>query len=83
MKNADKRGVELFNLKNDTNEKTNLANKKPGRLMDLQARLAMFAKQSVPPKVKTRPKGFVAPKVRSEKDLLTTRRFACAGSSPP
>lgn len=67
-KNAEKRSAELFNLKSDPYEKTNLADKQPDRLKDLQGRLAVFAKQAVPPKVKPRPKSFVAPKVWGEKD---------------
>lgn len=68
VKNSDKHSVELFNLRDDPYEKTNLADKQPDRLKDLQGRLAVFAKQAVPPKVKPRPKGFVAPKVWGEKD---------------
>ncbi len=68
VKNPDKHSVELFNLRDDPYEKTNLADKQPDRLKDLQGRLAVFAKQAVPPKVKPRPKGFVAPKVWGEKD---------------
>jgi arylsulfatase A-like enzyme len=67
-KNPDKRSVELFNLKNDPYEKINLADKQPERIKDLQARLAVFAKQAVPPKAKPRPRSFVAPKVWGEKD---------------
>jgi arylsulfatase A-like enzyme len=68
VKDPDKRSVELFNLRVDPYEKTNLADKHPDRLKDLQGRLAAFAKQAVPPKVKPRPRGFVAPKVWGEKD---------------
>jgi arylsulfatase A-like enzyme len=67
-KNADKRRVELFNLIDDPYEKTNLADKRPDQLKDLQDRLAAFAKQAVPPKTRPRLKGFVVPKVWGEKD---------------
>jgi arylsulfatase A-like enzyme len=67
-KNPGKRGVELFNLNDDPYEKTNLADKQPDRLKDLQGRLTAFAKQAVPPKARPRPKGFVVPKVWGEKD---------------
>ena len=67
-KAADKEGVELFNLKDDPFEKTNLAEKHPDRVKELQAKLAAFAKQAVPPKAKPKPADFVTPKVWGEKD---------------
>jgi arylsulfatase A-like enzyme len=67
-KNPGKHSVELFNLKDDPYEKTNLADKQPDRLKDLQGRLAAFAKQAAPPKARPRPNGFVTPKVWGEKD---------------
>lgn len=65
---AGKRSVELFNLKDDPAEKTNLADSQPERLKTLQDRLAAFAREAVPPKAKPRPRGFVTPKVWGEKD---------------
>ncbi len=67
-KNAGAKTVELFNLKDDPYEKTNLAEKQPEKLKELQAKLAAFAKQAVPPKTKPKPKDFVTPKVWGEKD---------------
>jgi arylsulfatase A-like enzyme len=63
-----KDALELFNLKDDPHEKTNLAEKHPERLKELQATLAAFAKQAVAPKSKPKPKDFVTPKVWGEKD---------------
>jgi hypothetical protein len=67
-KAADKESVELFNLKDDPFEKTNLAEKHPDRVKELQGKLAAFAKQAVPPKAKPKPVDFVTPKVWGEKD---------------
>jgi arylsulfatase A-like enzyme len=63
-----KESVELFNLKDDPYEKTNLAAKNPAKVTELKSTLAAFAKQAVPPKAKPKPTGFVAPKVWGEKD---------------
>lgn len=60
--------VELFNLKDDPYEKTNLAAKQPERVKELREALAAFAKQAVAPKTKPKPAGFVTPKVWGEKD---------------
>jgi arylsulfatase A-like enzyme len=60
--------VELFNLKDDPYETTNLADREPEKLADLRGRLAAFARQAVPPKAKPRPKDFVSPKVWGQKD---------------
>ena len=62
-----KEQVELFNLRDDPHEKTNLAGKQPERVKDLRARLEQYAKQAIPPKARPRPKGFVVPKVWGEK----------------
>lgn len=59
--------VELFNLKDDPSEKTNLAETHPDKVKELRARYDAYAAQAVPPKNKPRPKGFVAPKVWGEK----------------
>jgi arylsulfatase A-like enzyme len=63
-----KEQVELFNLRDDPHEKTNLASKHPDRATDLRARLEEYSKQAVPPKARPRPKGFVVPKVWGEKN---------------
>jgi arylsulfatase A-like enzyme len=65
---AGKGGVELFDLKADPFEKTNLADKHPERVKELRAKLDALAKQAVPPKAKPRPADFVVPKVWGEKD---------------
>lgn len=62
------KSVELFNLKDDPYEKTNLAAKEPTKLKELQDRLAEFARQAVPPKARPKPRDFVVPKVWGEKD---------------
>lgn len=67
-KNDGKESIELFNLKDDPYEKTNLVDKNPEKVKELQAHLAGFAKQAVAPKSKPQPKGFVTPKVWGEKD---------------
>jgi arylsulfatase A-like enzyme len=65
---AGKESVELFQLKDDHYEKTNLAEKNPEKVKELRAILVGFAKQAVPPKAAPMPKGFVTPKVWGEKD---------------
>lgn len=61
------KGVELFNLKDDPSEKSNLADKHQAKVKLLEEKLAMFAKQAVPPKNRAKPKGFVVPKIWGEK----------------
>lgn len=58
--------VELFNLRDDPYEKTNLAERQPEQRRELEAVLAGFARQAVPPKSRPRPPGFVVPKVWGE-----------------
>ena len=60
--------MELFNRKDDPYEKTKFAAKNPEKARELQAALAGFAKQAVPPKAKPKPNNFVSPKVWGEKD---------------
>jgi arylsulfatase A-like enzyme len=67
-KKAAKAGTELFNLKEDPYEKSNLADKQPEKVRELRAKLAAFAKQAVPPKARPKPADFVTPKVWGEKD---------------
>ncbi len=59
--------VELFDLKADPYEKTNLADKHPDQLAALRARYDGYARQAVPPKGRPRPKDFVVPKVWGER----------------
>jgi arylsulfatase A-like enzyme len=59
-------GVELFDLKADPYETTNLAETRPEKVKELRARYDAYAKEAVPPKARPRPKGFVAPKVWGE-----------------
>jgi arylsulfatase A-like enzyme len=67
-KAVGKESVELFNLKDDPYERTNLADRKPEKVQELKATLAGFAKQAAPPRAKPKPKNFVSPKVWGEKD---------------
>ncbi|MFO0847568.1 MAG: arylsulfatase [Gemmataceae bacterium] len=55
--------VELFDLRADPYEKTNLAEQQPDKVRELRATLAEYARQAVPPKAKPRTRGFVAPTV--------------------
>jgi len=67
-KGAEKAGdeIELFNLAEDPNEKTNLAAGQPEKVAELRARLDAYAAQALSPKSKPDPKNFVAPKVWGE-----------------
>jgi arylsulfatase A-like enzyme len=67
-KKAAKAGTELFNLKDDPFEKTNLAETHPEKVKELRAKLSALAKQAVPPKPRPKPADFVTPKVWGEKD---------------
>jgi arylsulfatase A-like enzyme len=67
-KKDEKASVELFNLKDDPYEKTNLAEKNPEKVKQLRDVLAGFAKEAVQPKAKPKPADFVSPKVWGEKD---------------
>ncbi len=67
-KTDGKESVELFNLKDDPYEKTNLADKNADKVKELKATLAAFAKQAVAPRAKPKGKDFVTPKVWGEKD---------------
>ncbi len=66
-KKDEKESVELFNLKDDPYEKTNLAEKHADKVKELKDKLAGFAKEAVAPKVKPKPADFVSPKVWGEK----------------
>ncbi|MFO0968885.1 MAG: arylsulfatase [Gemmataceae bacterium] len=67
-KKKDKASVELFNLKSDPEEKTNLAEREPERVRELRVRLAAYAREAVPPKATQKGKDFKSPKVWGEAD---------------
>jgi arylsulfatase A-like enzyme len=58
--------VELFNLADDPNEKTNLAESQPKKVAELKAKLAEFSTQAAEPKSSPQQKGFVSPAVWGE-----------------
>jgi arylsulfatase A-like enzyme len=58
--------VELFNLAQDPDEKTNLAEEQPDRVRTLRARYAAIANEAVPPKSRPRQRDFKAPSVWGE-----------------
>jgi arylsulfatase A-like enzyme len=58
--------IELFNLKDDPYEETNLAAQEPAKVKELLARLAKFAEEAVPPKAEPQPESYQAPKVWGE-----------------
>ena len=60
--------IELFNLKNDPNEKNNLADQQPDRVAELRAKLNELAGQAVPPLAKPKAKNFVVPRVWGQAD---------------
>ncbi len=62
-----KETVELFDLKADPYEKTNLAEKHADKVKELKATLAGYAKEAVAPKAKPKPGNFKTPKVWGEK----------------
>ena len=72
-KQADKAGaaaenIELFDLKSDPYEKTNLAQKNPDKVKQLRARLDSYAKAAVPSKLAPAAPGFKAPAVWGEQE---------------
>ena len=60
--------VELFNLREDPTERTNLAEQQPDRVRELRARLQAYAQQAVPPRSAPKRKDFVSPKIWGEGD---------------
>ncbi len=60
--------VELFNLTNDPNEKTNLASANPEKVAELRAKLDQLAAQAAPPKSAPMPKDFKTPRVWGQPD---------------
>ncbi|MBW8884031.1 MAG: arylsulfatase [Planctomycetia bacterium] len=68
-KNKKKNGVEsieLFNIAEDPNEKTNLAAQQPDKAQDLLARLNTYGGAAVPPKSAPKAPDFQTPKVWGE-----------------
>ncbi len=63
--------IELFDLKSDPYEKTNLAEREPSKMADLRLVLDDFARQAAPPKSKPKPKNFVVPAVWGESGSTT------------
>lgn len=62
-KKTARKSVELFNLKSDPYEKTNLADKEPEKLRQLQLKLDSFAAQAITPKAGPIPKNYKAQKI--------------------
>jgi arylsulfatase A-like enzyme len=58
--------VELYNLRDDPYEKSNIAEAQPQKVDELTKRLKAFAEAAAPPKAKPQPKDYVAPKVWGE-----------------
>ncbi len=58
--------VELFNIRSDPYEKTNLAAQQPEKTKELRARLDAYAKAAVPSKQAPAPAGYKAPAVWGE-----------------
>jgi arylsulfatase A-like enzyme len=65
---ARRRGVELFNLAKDPQEKMNLAAKRPEKVRVLRWAYERLSAQAVPPKASPPPKGFKVPSVWGEFD---------------
>jgi len=66
VKQASAAAVELFNLADDPNEKTNLAEQQPARVAELRMKLEAYANAALPPKAAPAAAGFVTPKVWGE-----------------
>jgi arylsulfatase A-like enzyme len=64
--NRDINAVELFNLRDDPYETTNLAEKNPEKVQELRQHLERFAEEAVPPKAAPEPKSYKAPAVWGE-----------------
>jgi arylsulfatase A-like enzyme len=58
--------VELYNLKNDPSETTNLAKDHPEKVKELRAALKKLADQALPPKAGLQPKTYKAPAIWGE-----------------
>ncbi|MCC6492519.1 MAG: arylsulfatase [Pirellulales bacterium] len=60
------KNVELYNLRDDPFEKSNLARQHPEKVRELRQALSEFAQQAVPPKAQPQPESFAAPEVWGE-----------------
>ena len=60
--------IELFNIKDDPYEKTNLAEKNPEKLKELRVRLDSYIKAAVHSPQAPQAAGFKVPRVWGEKD---------------
>jgi arylsulfatase A-like enzyme len=58
--------VELFNIAQDPNEKTNVAQQQPAKVAELRARLDAFARTAIAPKSAPKAADFQSPKVWGE-----------------
>jgi arylsulfatase A-like enzyme len=58
--------VELYNLRDDPYEKTNLANSEPDKVSELRRELERLGAEATPPKSRPQPKSFKAPKIWGE-----------------
>ncbi len=58
--------IELFNLRQDPFETTNLAKENSNKVLELKARLDAYAQEAVPPKAESTPTDFKAPKIWGE-----------------
>jgi arylsulfatase A-like enzyme len=58
--------VELYNLRDDPYEQTNLAGLEPEKVAELRSELERLAAEATPPKSKPMPKSFEAPKIWGE-----------------
>jgi len=61
-----KKSVQLFDLRNDPYEKSDLATKRPEKVKQLQQSLAKFAEEAVAPKAGSKAKSFAVPAVWGE-----------------
>jgi arylsulfatase A-like enzyme len=68
-----RRGAELYNLREDPREQTDLAAREPEKLAELQARFDELAREAVPPKNESQAApGFKAPAVWGEAGATST-----------
>lgn len=67
-KNPGKAATELYDLRKDPYEKTNIAGMNPDKVKELQTQYDAYAKVAVPSKSRPKAKNFQTPKVWGEKD---------------
>jgi hypothetical protein len=60
------RGIELFHLGSDPDERSNVAEAHPQRVQSMYKRLRKYQSEALEPKGEARPQGFVVPKVWGE-----------------